>query len=376
MKENERLMHVTLSMDIGGLETVIKELCLRLAPDRFSSEVLCLRGYDEDNIAQLSEGGIPVHVQRKNHKFDLPYFLRVANFLRQRKIDVLHAHSGCFFYAALFARLAGIRRFVYTAHGLPVLNRLQDRIEDNLAGLACSAIVPVSQEIQEVLQKRMPRAKNKMQLILNGIDTDRFRPLVDMQERQGFLSKYGLPEGAFLVGSVGRLDPVKNYPMLLRAFAQMSDASDRSCSLVLIGDGPCRSELEILGNELGISERMIFLGRQYRVWEILPLLDVFVLSSFTEGTSVALLEAQACGVPAVVTHVGGNGSIVSQRENGFLCRVNDDEAMAAVLGRLRTDQELAGQMRNAARKRVLDGFGLHAMVQRYEALYRDCASLS
>jgi glycosyltransferase involved in cell wall biosynthesis len=368
--KKQRVMHVALSLDIGGLETVIKELCQRLDSSRYTSEVLCLQGYDPDNVRELKAKDIPIHLMRKRHKFDLGYFFRVARLIRRQGIDVLHAHSGCFFYAAIFARLAGVKRFIYTAHGLPILNRLQDRVEDNLAGMVCSAIVPVSAEIQEVLAKRMPTAKNIMVPILNGIDTDRFRPFVSEDERQNMLTKYGLPQGVFLVGSVGRLDPIKNYPMLLRAFARLSENSSRPPHLVLIGDGPCRQELEAQGKELGVSERVTSLGRQYRVWEILPLLDVFVLSSLTEGTSVALLEAQAGGVPAVVTDVGGNCIVVRHGVNGFVCALHDVQAMTLALEELRSDPCLARAMGEAARSWVLEEFDLNTMVRRYESLYR------
>lgn len=369
MKLKQRVMHVTLSLDIGGLETVIKELCRRLDSDLFTSEVLCLRGYDEDNIKQLTEAGIPVHLLRKRHKLDLGFFWRVAKLLRRQKIDILHAHSGCFFYAAVFVCLAAVRKFVYTAHGLPVLNRLQDRIEDNLAGIFCSAIVPVSQEIKAVMERRMPLVKSKMVPILNGIDTERFRPFADASERRKMLDRYNLPEDAFLVGSVGRLDPVKNYSMLLRTFAALLVERGKQLRLIMVGDGPCRAELEKLASELGIAESVTFLGRQYRVFEILPLLDVFVLSSFTEGTSVALLEAQACGVPAVVTNVGGNGDIIEEGINGFLCEVNADADMIAGLQHLQQDSRLQDQMAEAAREVVLQRFGLSAMVQNYEKLF-------
>jgi glycosyltransferase involved in cell wall biosynthesis len=220
----------------------------------------------------------------------------------------------------------------------------------------------------------MPLSKGKMVPILNGIDTDRFRPFADVAERQRMLARYNLPEGSFLIGTVGRFDPVKNYPMLLRAFARLPRGI-REPHLVFVGDGPCRRELEKMAEEMGIAGRVTFLGRQYRVHEILPLLDVFVLSSITEGTSVALLEAQACGVPAVVTDVGGNGFIVSHGENGFLCEVNDDSAMADDLERLRGDCGLALSMGLRARARVIDLFGLESMVRRHERIYQATGQL-
>jgi glycosyltransferase involved in cell wall biosynthesis len=199
--------------------------------------------------------------------------------------------------------------------------------------------------------------------------------VTDPARRAAAAKRYGLPADAFTVGSVGRLEPEKNYSMLLRAFALLAAGSSRPACLVLVGEGSRRAELEAQAAELGIADRVRFLGMQYRVSEILPLLDVFVLTSLTEGTSISLLEAQASGVPAVVTDVGGNGFIVRDGENGFLCAVNDDTAMAEMMCRLRDEPALARRMAEAARRRVRDGLDLGSMVRGYEHLYRRLASV-
>lgn len=364
------ILHVTQYLDIGGLETLIVEICKKLDKSLFNVSVLCLGGYDKDYVDGLRQAGVEIAVISKQRKFDFGFFFRVRRFVTDRKIDVLHAHSGCFFYAALFSLLAGVRRYIYTAHGLPVLNRLQDRVEDNIAALVCSTIVPVSQEIGTVLGKRMPMAKAKMVPILNGIDIDRYQPYADEVKCRETAARYNLPDDAFLVGTVGRLEPVKNYTMLLRAFAKLEDQSGRKPHLVLVGEGSCCSELQTLAADLGIVEQVSFLGMQYRVHEILPLLDVFVLSSLTEGTSISLLESQACGVPAVVTDVGGNGVVVRHGENGFVCQLHDEQAMTAALSQLQSDINLAQTLGRAARRRVLEEFDLNTMVRRYEELYR------
>jgi glycosyltransferase involved in cell wall biosynthesis len=369
-----RVLQVTQYLDIGGLETVIIELCRRLDRSRFEVEVLCLNGIDPDYIQSLTVERIPVHLFLKDSRIDFSYFFRVAHFIRKGKFDVLHAHSGCFFYAMIFARLARIK-LVLTAHGLPVEKGMKGRIEEKLALRGCQALVPVSEEIGKVFVQRVPRVQSKIRINVNGIDVDRFLPCNEQGFKAVIADRYRLPANRFMVGSVGRLEPVKNYAMLLRAFARLEMEPDLlPAHLIFVGTGSLQKDLEKMTENLNLSERVSFLGMQYRVQEILPLLDVFVLSSFTEGTSISLLEAQACGVPAVVTDVGGNGYVVRHGENGFLCKVNDDEAMAAALRKLRDAPSLEENMGMAARRRILEVFGLDSMVRRYEKIYHDIAS--
>jgi len=372
MQQKLKVLHVTQYLDIGGLETMVIELCRRLDRTRFDVEILCLNGYDPEYIRGVTDIGIPVHLLRKRHRYDIGYFFRVALFIKKHQIATLHAHSGCFFYAALFALLARVKVFIYTAHGLPIREGFRDIIEDNLASFVADVIAPVSVEIERVLARRMPLARHKLKLIVNGIDTNRFHPITDLKDRQALACTYGLSPDTFWIGSVGRLEPVKNYHMLLRAIARIAEAPRRPIGLVLVGQGSQQDMLKQLAVRLGIIGQIRFLGMQYQVQEILPLLSVFVLSSLTEGTSISLLEAQACGVPAVVTDVGGNGFVVQQGENGFLCAVDDVVAMAEVLCRLRDEPEMVQQMGQAARLRVLDGLDLDSMVQQYQSLYLLC----
>lgn len=369
LNKRKKILHVTQWLDIGGLETMIIELCRRLDRERFDVEILCLNGYDPNYIQVLVDQGIPVHLLKKRHRYDLGFFFRVGRFMRERRVEVLHAHSGCFFYAALFSLLTGVRRFLYTAHGLPVLEGLRDRIEDNLAALVADCIVPVSVEIGEVLGRRIPFARHKLHLIVNGIDTERFRPRPELRHSPE-AARYGLVPDIFWIGSVGRLEPVKNYPMLLRAFARLEDTPGRRAGLVLVGEGSQMEALRELAANLGVAEKVVFLGMQYHVHEILPLLDVFVLSSLTEGTSISLLEAQACGVPAVVTDVGGNGFVIRHGENGLLCPLGSIEAMGEALCQLRDEPETVRAMARASRQRVQEGLDLHSMVENYQLLYQ------
>ena len=368
------------------------ELCLRLDRALFDVEILCLNGYDPQFTQRVVDAKIPVHLIKKRCRFDFGFFFRVARFIKDKRVDILHAHSGCYFYAALFTLLAGVKTFIYTAHGLPirylnehinrkaetpiyaahglpVWHRLQERVEDNLATLLVDTIVPVSEEIKETLLRWMPLSHRKMRLIINGVDTERFQPRPELRHNPEMIAKYGLDPEFFWIGSVGRLEPEKNYSMLLRSIACTNHRPGRQIKLALVGDGSQMPVLQELAAALDIEQQMLFLGKQLYVHEILPLFDVFALSSLTEGTSISLLEAQACGVPAVATDVGGNGFIVRHGANGFLCPVNDVEAMVSAVCRLRDEPDTWRAMAIAARRRVETGLNLGSMVGQYQELY-------
>ena len=364
-----KVMHVVQCLDIGGLEKVVIELARRLDRNRFSPEILCLGGCDIDYTDALYQDGIAIHVMKKKHRYDLFYFIRVANFIRRRKICIIHAHSGCFFYAALFALLGRVRTFIFTAHGLPVLNRWQDIIEDNIAGVLCDTVVAVSDEIKAVLSRRMPFAKKKIRVIYNGVDTELFRPFPGKNDARQMAKRYNLPDDVFIIGSVGRLEPVKNYAMFLQAAANLHMNGSQAIHVVLVGEGSERAKLEQLAADLGITGNVTFLGKQYAIHEVVPLFKVFVLSSLTEGTSISLLEAQSSGVPAVVTDVGGNSHIIRQGINGFLCAVNDDIAMVKAISRLQESQALISQMAERSRRGILQKWGFDRMKEHYEAIY-------
>jgi glycosyltransferase involved in cell wall biosynthesis len=368
-KKPFRVLQVVLAIEIGGLETFTVELSKQLAINGIEVEILCLSRIDPGYVAGLKEANIPIHLMRKKTRGDLGYFQRVANFIKERNFDIIHSHSGCFFNAALFRKLAGVNKYIFTAHGMPVELGFKARCEDIVAGLLTDHFVSVSHEIEGFMKKRLFFNCCCFHTIINGINTDKYRPVLNLQKQNELLTKYQLPTDCHLVGSVGRLESVKNYSMLVRAFAELQPGLKREVHLVLVGEGAQKNDLLKLAEQLKIKEYVHFLGMQYNVHEILPLLDVFVLSSLTEGTSISLLEAQSCGVPAVVTDVGGNGFVVPDGVNGFLCPVNDHSMMAACIGKILEDQALATTLSQNARDRIESSFSIHSMVEEYEQIY-------
>jgi len=368
IKKKLRILHVTLYVDIGGLEKLIFELGKYFVELGAEVEVLCLRDINLDYLANLESKQIPVHLLRKKSRLDVGYHYRVARFIKEKSFDVLHAHSGCFWDAALFSLLSGGKKFVYTAHGLPIEQGLKARAEDILAGFVVDDIVAVSDEIEQVIRECLIFNGKKISTIKNGIDTEVFLPLEGV-EKQKLLKKYKLPEKNYRIGSVGRLASEKNYQMLLHAFAHLTGNCDKKIDLLLVGSGRMEKDLQRLVADLGIEDKVYFLGVQHKIYEILPLFDVFVLSSFTEGTSISLLEAQSCGVPAVVTDVGGNSFVVENGKSGMLCQVNDVLAMSACLKKFLEEPDFSAQCGKNARKRIEEVFSFKTMADKYAQLY-------
>lgn len=363
------IVHITQHLEIGGLESFIVEFCRKLDKDAFTATVLCLNGYDERYRKSLAECGVEVHLIQKKSKYDFMFLWRAAAYLKSIGADIVHSHGGCFLYSSLIGKLAGIKGLVYTAHGMPVTSGFQAGVEEYLSCRMTDRIVAVSEEIAEDLKNRQKSALHKIDVIINGIDSDRYMPVEDQKLIASCKSAYGLPAGKKIIGTVGRLETVKNYPLLLHAFAKLAQSGRHDCHLVLVGSGREEGPLKLLSGDLGIKERVSFLGMQYDLHKIYPLFDVFVLPSLTEGTSLSLLEAQSCGVPAIVTDVGGNSSVIKNGLNGFLTPSGDHEAMTAHLDHcLNCDTELAA-MGKAARTEILDKFNINAVLKQYQAMY-------
>jgi glycosyltransferase involved in cell wall biosynthesis len=363
------VVHVTQYLEIGGLESFIVEFSKQIDKDAFQVSVLCLNGCNDNYRQSLEQSCIPVHLITKRSKYDLKFFLKAAAFLKENNTDILHSHGGCFLYSTIIGKLGGIKKIIYTAHGMPVTFGLKARIEEFLACLLAHKIIAVSDEIAYSAKARVGVFDKKIETITNGINQHKFSPCSDSKTISQSKLFFGLPENKKIIGSVGRLESVKNYPLLLKALAEVIHSYKNDVHLVLVGEGSKEDELKALAEELSIAGNVSFLGMQYDLPRIYPLFDIFGLSSLTEGTSISLLEAQSCGIPAVVTDVGGNSNVITDGVNGLLCPSGDHAAMASKLDYLLKDDAALLKMKTAARQAVLRGFDMDSMVEKYQSIY-------
>ena len=328
---------------------------------------------------ELERLGIKVAILNRTGRYDIMFFVKLVLLFKRLSIDIVHAHSGCVFNTVLCAKMAFVPAVIVTEHGLPIYSdgrtmpvNVKTKIENLVVSFCCNKIVAVSAEIKESLISTYKTSTDKISIIINGIDTEKFTNVISDQSP---FQEWQIPTNKIIIGSVGRLVTIKNYKYLLRSFVKLQKQID-GLHLVFIGDGP---ELENLQNEARASDivgNVTFLGMRHDIFRFLPFIDVFVLPSVTEGTSISLLEAQSCGVPAVVTNVGGNPDIIKNGVNGFVVPVGDVDSLALKIETIVTDLSFRSKLSHNARRLVLEKYDIKGMVKQYEQLYLDALELS
>ncbi|PYX65420.1 MAG: hypothetical protein DMG78_29750 [Acidobacteria bacterium] len=230
--------------------------------------------------------------------------------------------------------------------------------------------VTVSKDLERYLSRRVGIAPSRITQIYNGVDTERFAPV---QEKPGGVLPNGfLDDRRIVIGSVGRIQAVKDHATLVRAFAAViqtqSDLASRM-RLTIVGDGPLLGDLRTLVKELFLDDLTWLPGAVDDISRVLQTFDVFVLPSLAEGISNTLLEAMATGLPVVATAVGGNGELVEDGKLGRLFRPGDVQTLARFLTEYVRDQQLREAHARAARRAAAERFGIDAMVDQYQAIY-------
>jgi glycosyltransferase involved in cell wall biosynthesis len=219
--------------------------------------------------------------------------------------------------------------------------------------------------------------KDQIRIVVNGVDTNVFKPDFSEAPKAELRAALKLPQEGFLIGCVGALRPVKDHEGLLKAFTVLRSRTgtrvNRDSYLVLVGDGTLMPELKAISKQLGIQDRVLFMGRRDDVEKILGVTDVFVLNSKTEGMSYAILEAMSSGIPIVATDVGANRELIRQGVEGYLYKPGDLEGLVNYLLTLIDDKSLVAKMGGAARKKIVENYSFESMVSAYERLYREVA---
>lgn len=344
------VMQVVLSLRVGGLERVVVDLVQNASAD-FQFVICCL----ETAGPWAAQLRAPVITLGRKPGLDLRLIPKLARLARAHNVRVVHTHNaGAHFYGALGGKLAGAK-VLHTEHGKNVGEESRAHRVNRFAARFTDFTVAVSENNARIAVEHEGARADRLQVVPNGIPVERFRVPVD---RARLRRELGLPASARVIGTVGRLVREKNYPLLLRAFAGMENTY-----LVFVGDGPLRGELEKQADR----QRVFFLGAREDVPEILGSLDAFVLSSSTEGMSMALLEAMAAGCPIVVTAVGGNVELIQHGETGLVVPADDEVALRGALERVIGDRQLGA----AAQQRVRQRYSVQEMTRQYETLYRN-----
>jgi len=364
-----KILYVALDMDLGGLQRIVHLLIEGLDRRRFEPVLCC---FDRGGVfydALRAEGVTGCILHRRPGPFDAALLRNLIRYVRENKIDVIHSQNACALYVGLTGLLTGVP-VIHTDHGRLVPDKRSAIWEDWLASHCIHAIVGVSEELTAYLNSHLGITAKKLKTIINGVDTDRFVP-VTCEQKNALRVKNGLTSDDLVLGTVCRFDPVKNLPFMISCMPEIVKRVPQA-KLVFVGEGPTRQSLEEMIQALGMTRHITIWPRRQDIEQVMPQFDVYVCASLSEGTSMTILEAMACGLPVVASAVGGNCSIVDST-GGILFSLNDVEAYVSNAVSLLLDPVRAASMGAQSRSRAERMYPLSRTVHQYQALYARCA---
>lgn len=355
-----RVELVVPTLHVGGMERLVIFMAREFRSRGIDAGITVIEEVGSLG-GEAAESGIPVTLVRTPGVLTNFIAPALRDHFRNRRLHVVHAHSGVWLKAARAARAARIPGVIHTFHGVVQDEAWHVNPMRRLASWSTDEIIAVSDSLKRILNEQAGVPNERIGVIINGVDTKRFAP------RPRLVAG---PNNAqvFTVGHVARLDPIKNQEMLLRAFAELRSTFP-SARLVIAGDGPLRNTLEILASSLGLGSSVQFVGEVRDTAPLYQTFDAFALSSVSEGTSMSILEAMASGVPVVATAVGGTPALVEGGRLAMLVPSNDAGGMANALAQLASDRAKRESLAATARDYTVNNYSSDVMLQRYTELY-------
>lgn len=363
-----RVLHIIHSMQVGGMERVVADLIRGSDRTRFEMHILGLQklGPNADRVADCAE----LHQAVRLSRWSLIWPKALAAQIRRIAPDVVHTHGQIWYKATLAARMAGVPRIVHTDHGRPPGREPWTlRAMDRRAARRVDVVVAVSQSLARQVMSSYGR-RSRTCVVMNGVDTDVHVPHGDDGSVHAEL---GVKPGTPLIGSVGRIDPIKGYDVMIDAWAELLanwHGAQRPV-LVIVGYGSEYHVLRSRAESLGIGSHVRWLGFREDVMRLHAAFTIFTQSSRSEGTSISLLEAMSAGLCPVVTDVGGNAYVLGPALRHRLVPSESPKALAAAWNNALREPRRRAEDAAAARRRIESEFALPVMVRAYENLYAD-----
>lgn len=381
MKSNGQpplIVHVIYHLGVGGLENGLINLINDIPPDRYRHAIVCLKGYT-DFRARINRQDVDVLALNKREGNDFNLYVNLFKTLRRLKPDIVHTRNLGTMEGQLIATLLGARARIHGEHGrdmsdLHGKNRKYYLLRRAIRPFV-SHFIAVSKDLEGWLVNTVGASPLRVNQIYNGVDSVRFHPRKAKCLAASCVA--GLPKGfikedSFVVGSVGRMAEVKNFPSLVQAFIMLlkKNASARKrLRLVLIGEGNSRDKCIRMLQEAEAETVCWLPGERADIPELMRIMDLFVLPSLAEGISNTVLEAMSTGLPVIATRVGGNVELVKEGITGMLVPANSPEDIAVGIASYLAHPEIVASHGAAARKQIETGFSMKAMTQGYLQVY-------
>jgi sugar transferase (PEP-CTERM/EpsH1 system associated) len=371
------VLHVIHHLVIGGMENGLVNLINRMPPSEFRHGIVCIEDHS-DFRNRLERDDVEV-VALHRSKIGI-WKLRQALYklFRDMRPSLVHSRNLSGLDALLPARLAGVPYCVHGEHGRdvddPVGDKWKFQVLRQLHSPLIDRYITVSADLKHYLVNKVGISATRVAQIYNGVDTERFSPWRRQDNGKPYLPPDFCHKNSFVIGAVGRMQPVKDHLTLVRAFIRlvgMVPEGRRRLRLVIIGNGPlwqtCQDELRTAG----LAEIAWLPGARNDVPELLRTMDLFVLPSLAEGLSNTVLEAMATGLPVLATRVGGNPELLEDGVTGQLVPPENPDALAQALLDYVDDPARLTRQGSAARTRVEANFSMDAMMRGYLGVYNE-----
>ena len=390
------IAHVVYHFGTGGMENGVVNLINRLPADQYRHAIISLTDHT-DFRQRIQRDDVLFFDLNKRPGHDFSWMRRLYRLLRELRPAIVHTRNLNALEAQFVATVARVPARVHGEHGRDVFDLEGKNWKYNLLRRAARPLVhryiTVSRDLENWLRATVGVSATRLAQIYNGVDSDKFHPRSDIgplpasgegwaEEPGTSLSRPPTPVGEELerlldgatcvIGSVGRMAAVKDYPTLVRAFIQACGpgGAKSGLRLLLVGDGPARAACQALLDQAGLAARAWLAGNRNDTPELLRAMDLFVLPSLGEGISNTILEAMSTGLPVVATAVGGNTELVVSGETGTLFEPGDSASLARILMDYATDPARIVREGVAARARVERDFSLAHMTAAYQAAYQ------
>lgn len=297
-------------------------------------------------------------------------FFKVIRIIRKHDIEIIHAHSTIptGFIGVIVGKIMGKPVFI-TTHGMDVNNFIETSFLKQLMLFSlksCDKIICVSEDLANTIADL--GIDSKIVVLRNAVDTNKFKPLKNMEIRQ----KYGIKKNSILILFVGYLDVFKGIFELIDAFFEVNKENN-DLKVMIIGEGPQESKIKDKVSKLKLDTSIIFTGKisSEDIPQYYQAADIFVLPSYTEGTPLAVIEAMACGLPIIASNVGGISEIVISNENGFIISPKNIKELSSKLRVLVKNQSLRSKFSNKSLKIINSEFNIDKKVEKLIDLYKN-----
>lgn len=363
------IAHVIHRLQPGGMENGLINLINNLSPDRYRHAIVCMTE-SSDFASRIHAKGVDVYELHKKEGKDWGFYRRFWQTMRLIRPALVHTRNLGTLDLVFLSAAAGVAARVHGEHGWdmsdPQGGNQKYRILRKVVDRVVSEYVAVSKNIESWLVSGIGVPAQKIRQIYNGVDISRFSPTSGRSYEDVSISS------ELVVGTVGRLDPIKNHVWMVRAIATLLRELPElagTLRVVIAGEGSERDRIQAQIDELGLSDTVRLLGMRDDVPNLMREMDVFVLPSINEGISNTLLEAMASGLPVIASDVGGNPELVRDSVTGYLVSPDNSQGFVEALKKYMQTPTLRKSHGEAARFRVVSEFSLQSMIAAYDELY-------